>query len=375
MKIKQIEVIHTRIPLKKPFVLSKVLGTLTHTQPIVVRVMTDEGIEGLGEADPFVPFTEESPEGVKTSLRHYLGPVLLGVDPTHPAAIYARMDAAMKLNDIAKGAIDMACYDILGKAKNLPVYQLLGGCLRQSIPLTWGLGGATPEDNVKEVQAVRKARGIDTYMIKVAGLSLEQDIARTRALREVFPDLHIMVDANQGWDRTTAVRFAQAVEDCNIEFLEQPVPYWDIEGLAFVGASTGIPVSIDETLCTIHDATRVIEARAADVFSVKASKNGGIAPAKKIIDLAKAHGITCWMNSMIEEGITQAALLHLGVSSENIFDYGQCYMSTLRLEDDITTFSQQIDGNLAKINDRPGLGIDMRENILKKYTIDKFTIQ
>ncbi len=375
MKIKHIEVIHTRIPLKKPFALSRVLGTLTHTQPVVVRVMTDEGIEGLGEANPFVPFTEESPEGVKASLRHYLGPALLGADPTQPAAVYARMDATMKLNDIAKGAIDMACYDILGKARNMPVYELLGGCVRRSIPLTWGLGGAAPEDNIKEVQSVMKLRGIDTYMIKVAGLPLEQDIARTRALREAFPDLHIMVDANQGWERAAAVRFAQAVEDCRIEFLEQPVPFWDIEGLAFVRASTSIPVSIDETLCTIHDATRVIEARAADVFSVKASKNGGITPAKKIIDLAKAYGITCWMNSMIEEGITQAALFHLGVSSENIFDYGQCYMSTLRLEDDITTFSQQIEGNLAKVNGRPGLGIDMREDILKKYTIDKFTIK
>jgi muconate cycloisomerase len=374
MKIIGIEVFHIRVPLRKPFGLSKVLGTLTYTQPIIIKVFTDEGIIGLGEADPMVPFTEESPESVKECLRHYLAPATLGADPTNIAAVNGKMDKILKLNELAKGALDMACHDILGKAKGLPVYQLLGGCLRKEIPLAWGIGAGTPEENVKEVEE-KVTAGRKTFMIKTAGLTLEEDIARVRAVREAFPDIHLLADANQGWDRSSALRFARAVAGCHIDFLEQPVPYWDIEGLAMIRKSTSIPVSVDETLCTIHDAVRVLREGAADVFSVKASKNGGIYKAKQILDLAKAYGIRCWLNSMIEEGITQAALLHLGVSAENILDLGHALFSPTRLEDDVTTYSEQIKGSVVRINDKPGLGIEIREDVLRKYTIDVFQIK
>lgn len=375
MNITKIEVFHTMIPLRKPFKLSKVLGTLTHTQPIVVKIYTDEGIVGLGEADPFVPFTTESPEGVKSFLKEYLGPILLGTDPTNIVRIHEIMDNTLKLNVIAKGAIDMACYDILGKAKGLPIYQILGGYYRDKMHLTWGIGGASPEENVEEVRAIAADRGINTFMLKTGGLSMKEDSARVKAVRKAMPDAHLLVDTNQGWDVATAIRFGKTVEDCNIGFLEQPVPYWDIAGLAEIRASIDIPISIDETLCTIHDAMDVIREGAADVFSVKASKNGGIYKTKEILNLAKAFGIKCWMNSMIEQGITQAALLHLGVSSENLLEIGHCYFSPLRLEDDITTFSEQIKGDVVSINHKTGLGIEIREDILKKYTSDVFTVK
>jgi len=375
VQITRIEVFHTRVPLRKPFKLSKVLGTLTHTQPIVVKVYTDEGIVGLGEADPFVPFTAESPEGVMSFLKNYLGPILLGTDPTNIVRVHEIMDKSLKLNVIAKGAIDIACYDILGKTKGLPVHQILGGFYREKMRLAWGIGGASPEENAEEVQAIVADRGIKTFMLKTGSLSLEEDIARVKAVRKALPDAHLLVDTNQGWDVATAVRFGKAVADCNIGFLEQPVPYWDISGLAEIRASIDVPISVDETLGTIHDAVDVIKEGAADVFSVKASKNGGIYKAREILDLAKSFGIKCWMNSMIEQGITQAALLHLGVSSENLLGFGHCYFSPLRLEDDITTFSEQIKGDVVSINHKAGLGIEIREDILKKYTSEAFTVK
>lgn len=374
MRISKIAVFHIKVPLKKPFGLSRVLGTITHTEPIVVKVFTDEGITGLGEANPLAPFTEESPESIKACLRYYLAPILLGVDPTNIVKVHEKMGESLKLNTLAKGAIDMACYDILGKEKGLPVYQILGGNIRSEIATAKGIGGASPEDNVKETLSNMET-GINTFMIKTGGLSLKEDIARVKAIREAAPEVHLIVDANQGWDRRSAIQFGKAVEECDIEFLEQPVPYWDIEGLAMIRKAVDIPISVDETLCTIHDAVRVIKEDAADVFSVKVTKNGGIYKAREILDLAKAFGIKCWMNSMIEEGITQAASLQLGVYAENISEFGHSYVSTLRLEDDITTYSEQIQGGVVRPNGKPGLGIEIREDVLKRYTIDIFEVK
>ena len=110
MKIPKIEVSHIEVPLKKPFGLSTVVGIITHAKLIVVKVFTDEGIIGIGETDPLVPFTEETPETIKACLRHYLGPILLGADPTNIVKVHEKMDRALKLNTLAKTAIDKTAY-------------------------------------------------------------------------------------------------------------------------------------------------------------------------------------------------------------------------------------------------------------------------
>jgi len=373
MKIVEIEVIHIKVPLKRPYKLSKIIGTVESTEPIIVRIITDEGIIGIGETDPLIPFTEESPEVVKICLKETLGPALLGVDPTNIAELHRLMDNILKQNLIAKAAIDIACYDIFGKKTKLPIYKLLGGNIRSEIPISGPLG-CSLEETAGQISEYLKM-GINTVMIKTGSVSLEEDILKVKIARETAPQMYLLVDANQGWDRSAAIKFGKSVEKYNIEFLEQPVPYWDIEGLAKIRESINIPISVDETIFTIHDAVRVIEKKAADIFSIKVAKNGGIYKAKQIVNLAKAFGIKCRMNSMIEEGITQAASLQLGVCVENILESGHAYFSSLRLKEDISTFSNQIHKGIVKIHNKPGLGIDIREDILEKYVIDVFRIK
>lgn len=380
MRIVKIEVFHIKVPLKKTYQLSKVIGTLKYTEPIIVRVFTDEDIVGIGETDPLVPFTEESPESIKVCLKRYLGPHLIArhIDPTNIVKIHEEMDKLLKQNLLAKAAIDIACYDILGKKAKLPIYKLLGGRIRSEIPLSGGIaggisGGGSPEDNVKKVlESVEK--GIKTFMIKVGSSTIEEDIATVEVIRKIDEDIHIIVDANQGWDSNTAIKFGKSVEKYNIEFLEQPVPYWDIDGLVKIRKSIGIPISVDEALFTIHDAVRIIEKGAADIFSIKVAKNGGIYKAKQIINLAKAFNIKCWMNTMIEEGITQAASLQLGMGAENLLELGHSYSSPGRLEEDISTYSDQIHKAVVRPSEKSGLGIEIKEDVLKKYIIDTFEI-
>jgi len=378
MRIVKIEVFHIKVPLRRSYQLSKVIGTLQFTEPIILRAFTDEGIVGIGETDPLVPFTEESPESIKVCLKRYLGPYLIEqkIDPTNILKVHEEMDKLLKQNLLAKAAIDMACYDILGKQVKLPIYKLLGGCVRSEIPISApaGIGGGSLEDNVKEVlKSVKK--GIKTFMVKAGSSTLKEDIARVEAIRKIDEDIHIIVDANQGWDSYTAIKFGKFIEKYNIDFLEQPVPYWDIDGLVKIRKSINIPISVDETLFTINDAISVIQKGAADIFSIKVAKNGGIYKANQIINLAKAFNIKCFMNSMIEEGITQSASLQLGMSSGNLLELGHAYSSPLRLEEDISNYSDQINGDVVIPSQKSGLGIDIKMDVLKKYTIDTFEIE
>ncbi|PAB59182.1 mandelate racemase/muconate lactonizing enzyme family protein [Anaeromicrobium sediminis] len=374
MKILKVSVKHIKVPLKKPYSLSKVVGTIKNTEPIIVRIVTDKGIWGIGETDPLQLFTEETPETIKMILEKYICPAILGLNPLNIANIHKRMDQVVKGNYLAKAAIDIACYDIIGKYANLPIHSLLGGRLREEIPIMWSLGSDLPEKNAEEAIKV-KEQGYRSIMIKVGALSISDDIERVKAIRNaVGRECSLIVDANQGWDTHSAIRFAKLVEEYSISLFEQPVPYWDIAGMVKIRQNISIPLSADESLFTINDAKALIEKKAVDVFSIKVCKHGGIYKAKEIMDLAKTFGISCMMNSMIEEGITQAASLHLGASSNNLWKFGHAYFSPLRLKEDITDYSMSIGKGSIKINDQSGLGIHIFDEKIEKYKVDEVTI-
>ena len=368
MKIEQIETISLRIPLKKGYGLSQVYGVLEETTPVVVRIHTDEGIVGLGETDPMSHFTEETQETVQIIIGRYLESVLLGTDPRNIGEIHMRMEHAVKGNFLAKAAIDMACYDLLGKADDMPVYRLLGGCLREKIPLMWSLGDDAPEVNAAEA-AELQSQNYSTFMIKVGGCSLKRDVERVGAIRSTVGDrTTLIVDANQGWDADTAIKFAKQTEKYDIAIFEQPVPYWDIDGLAKVKSRTGMLISADESLFTLHDAVNLVRHRAVDVFSIKVSKNGGIYPAREIMSFAAANGIQCLMNSLIEEGITQSASLQLGLTAVNLCNCGHAYFSPLRLAADISNYSDNLRQGYVWKNEAPGLGVELKNDIVEKYS-------
>ncbi len=371
MKITGIEVLQISVPLVHKYTLSKVIGSKEKTECILLKMSTDEGIVGLGEADPHVPFTEESVESITSCILKYLAPVVMGEDPEDIAGINSLMDNAVKLNLMAKGAINMACYDIVGKSKGQALHDFLGGLQRQSIPLVWSVGNELPPKTLEDVKTVYD-QGYRTVMIKTGHFEPDTDIERIRLVRESWPDLKIIVDVNQGWDVETAIAAGHRMESLNIEFFEQPVPYWDIEGLARIRKAISIPLSVDESLLTIHDAHRIIREGAADIFSVKVSKNGGITRTKELIRLAEENGMKCWMNSMLEEGITQAASLQLGLSSANLLDMGHAYFSPLRIAEDISTYSENIRNVEIFPSGKPGLGVDLKEDVVEKFLVGKY---
>ncbi|HHT71062.1 MAG TPA: hypothetical protein GX016_05745 [Firmicutes bacterium] len=374
MKITSIKAYHLKVPLKNKYHLSKAIGTLYYTEPIVVKVMTDVGIVGFGEADPLVGFTHETPETIKCVIREILGPKLLGTNPLNIGLVVEKLDDILCDNLLSKAAFDMACYDILGKVHNTPIHSLLGGKLRDETKIMVGLGGDEPNKNAEDALNM-KNEGYGTIMIKVGGLSVEQDVERVSAIRKaVDEDFPLVVDANQGWDPATAIKFAKSIEPYNIEFMEQPVPAWDIDGMAYVRSRSPIPISADEGVQSIHDAIMLIRHQAADIFSIKVVKHGGIYKTRKIMNVAEAFGIPCLMNSMIEMGITQAASQHLGAVSKNLCHIGNCYASPLRLKVDVTDYHKLVNHGVATITDQPGLGILIDEEMIDRYKVDEFML-
>ena len=378
MKITKIQVDKLAVPLKHPYHLSKEYGVFSTATPVVVTIFTDEGFVGYGECDPWPLFTGDSSDVSTLILQKHLAPMLIGADPTNINEIHRRMNAIIRGQHLTKSAIDMACYDILGKSTNMPIHKILGGKRRDSMRCMWSIGGSTPEESAKDVLEA-KALGYDGCMIKIGGPNYKLDAARTIAVREaVGKDFPLIVDANQGWDVDTAIRYAKLVKDCDILFFEQPVQSYDVEGMAKIKRAIDIPLSADEGVMSLQDAKNLVKAEAVDVFSIKVTKNGGIQPAKAICEYADANGIQVFFNSMIEEGITQAASLQIGATCSNIVNsIGHAYFSPNRLDGDITNYHTYIhpEQGLVEIPDLPGLGIELDNENIKKYLVETITIE
>jgi L-alanine-DL-glutamate epimerase-like enolase superfamily enzyme len=360
MRITSVEIIETRIPLKKPYKLSKRYGYLENTKPIIVKVNTDNGYVGYGETDPLGRFTGETPETVAAVLKEDLAPAILKEDPTNLHIIHETLDSAVRDNHMAKAALDMACYDLLGKASGMPLYRVLGGALYEELPIMGAIGGGSIEESVAAARG-EKEKGYHSLMVKVGGDPV-QDGERVLAVRDSLgKDYPLIVDANQGYDIPSAFKFIDIAREANPVLFEQPIDAENIEGIAAIRKKCGFPISVDESLLSYRHAQEVIRLEAADVFSIKVCKNGGIKATLQIIELARSKGIE------IQEGITQSASLHIALTTSNLYPFGHAYFSPLRLAADITDYSTNIVDGKVRAPRSPGLGITLREDVLEAF--------
>lgn len=314
MKITGIKVRQVEVPLIEPFRIS--LGVITHSRSAIVSVETDEGLVGYGEGAPAILISGESLSGTNDVIKA-MERELIGVDPTDLEKVYWIMDRTAAHSGSAKNAIDMACYDLLGKKAGMPVYKLLGGH-KNFIETDMTVGIDTPEVMAAKAEK-HVADGFDTIKTKV-GTSFDEDLARVKAIREaVGDDVKIRVDANQAWGAKEAVRLIERLNEYNLELVEQPVPYHDIAGLEYVTKHSIVPIMSDESCFNSKDALRLVERRAIDYLNIKLMKCGGIREALKINAICESAGIEVMLGCMAEEsnlGITAAA--SLGAATKNI---------------------------------------------------------
>jgi L-alanine-DL-glutamate epimerase-like enolase superfamily enzyme len=368
MKITAIETYPVRIPLKPERRMITALGEHVVSDYLVVRVLTDAGIEGAGEATVMPRWSGETIWGAQAIVDRILGPAVIGADPADIAEIDRRMDRTCRHNWFAKAAIEMACWDIAGKAAGKPVYELLGGAVR---PLTvrsrFSLGAYEPDRARRRAEEL-VAAGFTTIKVKVGGRA-EEDIARVRAVREAIgPELALTIDANCGWDVETAIHCVNALEDCRIALDEQPTPDGDYAGMARVRRETKPPVMADDCCFDLAHARELLRGECCDAISVYPGKNGGLRKSRQIVDLAARHGVACSIGSNLEWDLGTAAMMHLIVSSPNmrVEEIPGDVLGPDYHEFSIARDPIRIEGPLTTITDRPGLGVEVDWEVVRR---------
>jgi muconate cycloisomerase len=330
---------------------------------LLVKVHTDSGITGEGEATTMPRWSGETCWTAKSIIDQVLAPELFEhhADPSDIATIDRLMDTACSRNWFAKSAIEMACWDIKGKATNKPVYELLGGPHRPLvIPARFSMAAYDPETAANKA-VERVAWGFSTIKIKV-GTIPEQDIARVRAVRDaVGPQIAIVIDANCGWDADTAIRCCRELKSCNLALVEQPTPDGDYDAMVRVRRAIDVPIMADDICFDLVHAQELLRHEACDIISVYPGKNGGIRKSAQIVELAAQHGVACTIGSNLEWDVGTAAMAHLvvGMENMNVQKYPGDILGPWYHEDRIARPPLQIERATCTITDRPGLGVQV----------------
>lgn len=291
MKITAIHLYAIRLPLRDPFIIS--YGTYHDMPSIIIKIETDEGIVGYGEGVADDHVTGETWESTFQVLKHTLAPALLGVNPMNIEKIHDIMNQTIYSVPTAKAAIDIACFDLIGKKLDQPVYQLIGGRYHEVFPITHVLSIASPEAMAKEAASMIN-KGFRSFKMKV-GTDVQKDVERIEAVRErVGNDIAIRVDVNQGWKNSaTTLTALRSLGHLNIDWIEQPVIADDINAMAYIRSKTDLPLMIDEGLKSSREMRQIIQMQAADKVNIKLMKCGGIYPAVKLAHQAEMAGIEC----------------------------------------------------------------------------------
>lgn len=363
MKITHVEATPIRVPRPQPFTSS--LGRSQETENAIVEILTDEGIAGIGEV---CSIWDRKGRGQAEDINDLLAEALTGRDPFRIAEIHALMNSLLHRSEPAKAGVDMALYDIVGKALNTPVFNLLGGRVHDRVLLSHSLSMGQP-DQVAEQAASLAMQGYGTLKAKI-GMDADADLATVEAIRSrVGNDVVLRVDANMGWrNAKEAVRNIKSLEPCRLELVEQPLHFSDLEGLRHIRDHVDTPIMADESVWTPADALACIKAGAVDVFNVYVAEAGGIYPAAQIFAIAEAARLPCIIGSMPELGIGTSAQAHLAFAMRNL-GYASDVNGFVYHADDVIVETLQIsDGHLLP-PPGPGLGVSLDPDKVDRYRI------
>jgi L-alanine-DL-glutamate epimerase-like enolase superfamily enzyme len=330
----------------------------------VVAIETDQGITGYGEICPLGPaYLPAYAAGARVGIGE-LAPNLIGLNPMELGAMNRRMDQAMRGHPYVKSAIDMACWDILGKATNQPVAALLGGRFGDDFMLYRAISQDTPEDMAAMVSKYR-GEGYRKFQLKVGG-DPDTDIARINAVaKKLLPGDVLIADANTGWTQHQALRVAGAVRDLDV-YLEQPCASYE-ECLA-VRAHTDRPFILDEVMDRVAMVIQGYTDRAMDVINLKISKVGGLSRARQIRDLCVSLGIAMTIEDTWGGDITTAAIAHLAHSTPPELLFSATDFNSYVTVSIADGAPQRKNGRMAA-SGNPGLGIAPKLNVLGKPVV------
>ncbi len=359
MKISKITVWQVDLPLHEgdyKWSGGKSVETFDST---IVGVETDEGVTGFGEVCPLGPvYLASYAKGVRVGIEE-LGPSLLGENPLHLEKLNRLMDQAMKGHPYVKSAIDVACWDILGKVSGLPVSSLLGGAYGEDFVLYRAISQESPEEMAKKIAGYRE-EGYRRFQLKVGG-DPDTDIERIRqASAQLQPGDKLVADANTGWLKHEAMRVVEAVRDIDV-YIEQPCLRY--EDCLSVRQHTNLPFVLDEVIDGMPEILKASHDLAMDVVNIKISKFGGLTRAKQARDLCVSLGVAMTLEDTWGGDIVTAAIAHLAHSTPSDFLFTATDFNSYVTQPLADGAPQRVKGRMASSR-APGLGIEPMMDVL-----------
>ncbi|MGA8356528.1 MAG: enolase C-terminal domain-like protein [Xanthobacteraceae bacterium] len=366
MKIKTIEPIAVSLPMKKPVQMAG--ETVTRADNVLVRIESDDGAVGWGEAASAPTMTGETVASMTAAVA-LLTPGLLKRPADDLAGASAAMAARLYGNSGAKAAIEIALHDLVGRATNRPVYALLGGRQRSRMPVLAVIGSEDVAADLRDAKE-RWAAGYRAFKIKVGLRMASADAERTRAvcltLKGMGEPCLVSADANQGFGVDDALVYVRTLGDCGLDFFEQPVEAHDLDGMARVAAASRVPIGADEGLHSADDIVRHHERKAARGGSLKAIKLGGLRAlfdASRLCDrLGMKINISCKTG---ESSVASAAAAHVAAAAPAL-DWGLT-VTNPGLAEDVAVEPLAVVRGHVDVPERPGLGIEVDERRVRRW--------
>ena len=367
MKIEKIEAYKVRIPMKSEYRMAR--GTHHALDTLVVRVFTDAGVVGIGDAHQGVAgYTPETIDTMYVLVAKTYGPALIGRDLEPVEDLHRFLTEVRMGNPFARCAIEMALFDALARGRGTSVAALLGGPVRSYIELSASIGIDEPEKIAEAVKAYVEG-GYTTIKVKVGTPDVQQDITRVRAVREAAGDtVQIRVDANAGYLLPDALTFVRGVADFGIEHVEQPVAREDIDGMIRLRRLGAAPIMADESVVTPQDAYRFIAVGAGDAIKIKITKAGGYINARTIIGICESAGIKLVIGQGLCSSLEAAAEAQIACGFNHVWPVAEM-VGPAKLADDLATEPMDLSRGVLKLPSGVGIGVDLSEEKLKMYDV------
>ena len=365
--ITRVETIPLRVPLTVPVKISAG-GARPEVEVMLVRLHTSTGITGVGETEAWRRVgSSETLASLHSAIRDHFAPLVVGRSPFAIASIMRSLDAALHHSLYAQAPISDALYDLQGKLLGVPVYQLLGGKCRDTVPSCAVLFMMpTLEETLAGAERLH-ARGFRSFVVKV-GNDLESDVEIVRAVRErLGAGAVIRVDANAGMSFDDALKLLRRIEPYQIHAAEQLLGIHDLDGMAELARRVDIPMITDECVATDRDLMEVIRRRAATIAQTKAAKNGGIWYTRRLWEIANAAGMGIYPGNHPGTSIAALSVAHLAAAWPGPLLDGPHTVGLLNIAEDVVTVPARLEGCATRVPDAPGLGVELDEEKIRRY--------
>lgn len=373
MRIARVEVFALEFPFRSPFLIAGgVAGRPGEPSVrVLVRLETEGGAVGWGEATPTPRWTYETTQTIVSTLRGYLAPAVTGIEIWNLDALHRAMDRAISPgvttgSPLAKSAIDVAAHDALGRALGVPVHQLLGGRRRDTFELSWMISVSAPEGARRLAEEGLEA-GYSVFDVKVGMHGEAGDLELVRATRAVAGGRVIQIDANRGYSLAAAKRQAARFAEHGVTLFEQPLDGYNLSGYRTLCAASPVEIGIDESLRSTADLIEYVRADAIHVAVAKIQRNAGFHRSRQLCDTAQAAGLGLSMSGLTETDLGLAAGLQLaaafGISPLQL--NGPQYIDTPFLARRVWQ-----GGGTVRLPEGPGLGVEVDEDWVRRHAVE-----